>query len=67
MRDRLRNNEVKQPLCRSRERDVHGAQSGGRDLRHDDPAAGPPPELEEGSEEEDAGEREVADGWDGVP
>lgn len=41
-------------------------QPGGRDLRHDDPATRTPAELEEGGEEEDAREREVADGRDGM-
>ena len=67
MRDGLRNNEVEQPLSGSRERNVHGSQSRGRDLGDDNPAARTPAKLEESREEEDAGEGEVADRWDRFP
>lgn len=58
--------EVEKPLRRGRKGDVHGSQPRGRDLRDVDPAAGSPAELEEGGEQEDAHERKVACGGNGL-
>jgi len=66
MRDGLRNDEVEQPLSCRRKRYVHGSQSRGRYFGDDDPAARTPAKLEEGGKKEDAGESEVAHGWDSV-
>ena len=54
MRHRLGNHKIKQPLRRSRQRNIHRSQSRRGDLRHNDPATWAPSELKEGCEEEDA-------------
>lgn len=65
MRYRLRNHEIKQPLCSSRECYIHSSQSCSWDLRYDDPTTWTPTELEESSEEKDTCQCEVTDGWYG--
>ena len=66
MRHRLSNHKIEQPLRGSRKCNIHSSQSCGRYLRHDNPAARSPSELEEGCKEEDAGQCEVADAGDGL-
>lgn len=56
--------KVEQPLGGGGKGDVQPAQTRRRNLRHVDPADGPPAELEAGGEEEDADEGDVAGGDD---
>jgi hypothetical protein len=61
-----RNNKVEQPLRRGRESDIQGSQTSRRDLGDENPAGGTPAELEEGGEDKDEGESEVAGDGDGL-
>lgn len=56
------NDKVEQPLGRGSQRDVGGSQTRSRDLRDVDPADWAPSELEEGCEQEDHDDGDVA-GW----
>lgn len=58
--------EVEEPLSRSRDSDVEGSKTSGRDLRHVDPAHRAPSKLEEAGEEEDTNESEVSSAWHGL-
>lgn len=57
----LCNNKVEEPLSSSSDGDVHGAKSGRRDLRNENPADWSPTPLEESSEEEDADQRDITE------
>lgn len=66
VRGGARDDEVEQPLRGRGQRDVGGSQARGGDLGDVDPAHGAPAELEEGCEEEDHDDGDVAgcgDAW----